>query len=152
MQQVNGEEELSQIELEINFIYHIYATVFEDMKLKDVDLFAYRFIPRCLWDNDCTHDHTCIHQLEWSHYCTSILDYIVRAGKSVLTDYVDITRMDSLGLLVWMCTNTNIIPLLVDMYGSLNLDSLLRVTTVEHDSKYSIFSKYLKVNENNRLQ
>jgi len=135
---------LTQSELEINFIYHMYAGVFEDMNLSDVDMLVYRFIPRSIWDNNCDHKYTCIHQVVWRRYCTTIIDHIVKLSTTIPEYREEFNNMDILNLLLWFCINTNIVMVLVGSYESMNINELI-IATGEQKDNYKLFAKYLKV-------
>lgn len=134
----------SQRDQEINYIYHVYSGAFEDMELKEVDIDAFIFIPRCLWDVNCDHYHACKHELAWKQYCNSVIEHALTFAPIINPEFNNPNKLDTLDILVWYCFHTNLIQVVTSMYCGLGLSELICATSKDHDELHDIFIKYIE--------
>jgi len=135
---------LNPIDHAINFMYHLYSSAFEQMALKQVDREVLAFVPRCLWDVDCEHYDTCVHELLWQQYAGSIIQNAIKYRDIFLQDGSDMQQMDTLDLLVWYSFHSNITEVIVNIYCALNINELSASLHASHDDMFEIFCKYIK--------
>lgn len=135
---------LSPTDHAINFMYHVYSTAFERMTLDQVDKEIFAFMPRCIWDVECVHYETCIHELLWQQYASSVIQHAIKYRDIFLQDSKDLIQMDPLDLLVWYSFHSNITDVVTNIYCALSLNELAASLSHHHDDMFEIFSKYIK--------
>lgn len=141
---VQSTNKLQPIDHVINFVYHLYSTAYEQMTLNQVDREVLAFVPRCLWDVDCNHYDTCVHELLWQQYATSIIQHAVKYRDIFLHSDSDMLQMDTLDLLVWYSFHSNITEVIISIYCALNINELSASFHRHHDDMFEIFCKYIK--------
>lgn len=139
----------NSIEYNINFCYHVFSCVFDQMSLRDVDKQTLLFIPRSLWDVPCDHYASCKHELGWQQYCYRIVDHFMQM-RDLIQHKDDIKSLDLLDLMVWGVYNTNIIDIILTIYTPMSVSNINNDLQRDFPMIQKEFAKYLKLNEDEK--
>lgn len=132
------------IDQNVNFIFHIYSGVYEQMDLKQVDTQVLAHVPRCIWDVECDHYAVCLHNILWRQFATSVMQHILRYRDIFLIDNQDLVNLDALDLAVWFGFNSNVTEVITSMYCGLTTAELIQAVQYNHTEMFDLFAKYIK--------